>query len=345
MKRRKVLLSLTVLVCFIFIGVIVFYALHHMGKKNLRENIVNELTDIVSGTDEFTYETVIYGDEEYHYRENMINILCLGIDKEEPMAVRNDADSSMGQADAVFVLSMDLEEKKIRIILVPRDTMVTLQMYRVDGEYMGEREGQITLQYAYGDGQSLSATQMAKQVSSVMGNLPIHAYLAVNVRSLWVLNDVIGGVDVVMDEDYTEFNPAFVKGETVHLSGNALDNFLRKRDKRDPNGAYTRMHRMKLYMRAFFEQAKDAVKEDMTLPVKMLSLLENDIATSVTVDEAVYLVTEAMKCSFRLEDMYTLPGDNQLINGYMEYHLDEAGVQELMIDLFYDSNNPLAFWK
>lgn len=342
MKKKGFLIGVGIFLGLIVLGLGVFLGMHQTGKKNIRENMLSELTDVVAVE---TYETIVYQDEEYTYRDDVINILCMGIDKLEAMGVRNPDDSSLGQSDAIFILSIDLAEEKIRLIAVPRDTMVTLQMHRADGTFVGEKEGQITLQYAYGDGADLSAQLMAKQVSSIMGNIPIHAYLAVNVRTLWVLNTAIGGVDVVMDADYTKFNPAFIEGETVHLEGNLMENFIRERDKRDQNGAYTRMHRMKLYMMAFFEKAKTMVKEDMTLPLQMLSLLENDITMNLSVDEMLYLITEGINCSFLAEDMYTLPGENLLVNKYMEFRLDEEGVQKLVVDLFYEKNNPLAFWK
>ena len=74
----------------------------------------------------------------------------------------------------------------------------------------------------------------------------------------------------------------------------------------------------------------------MTIPVRVIEGLKDDIETDVTVDEAVYLVTEAIKCTFLEEDMYNLPGENLLIEGYMEYRLDKEAVQELVVELFYD---------
>ena len=320
-------------------------AVHRLGRWNLEKDITDLNLQIGTEITGGNVDDIIYQDKEYCYRENLINILCMGIDKEEPMAMRNDADSSMGQADAIFLLSIDLEQDKIRLIAIPRDTMVTLQKYTASGEYLGQEDGQITLQYAYGDGCTLSATLMAQQVSSILNHIPIHGYAAINVYSLWGLNAAVGGVDVTMDADYTAFNPAFIEGETVHLEGNLLENYIRERDKSDPDGAYTRMHRMKIYMMAFFEKAKGIFKEDMTLPVRFLSTLKDNLETDITADEVVYLVSKVIECSFLAEDMYTLPGDNLLIDGYMEYHLDKAGVMELVLELFYEENNPLAFWK
>lgn len=313
-------------------GLYLFF--YQAGKRSLKKE--EQKTELFGTENKAEFTTMQYAGIEYAYKENLVNILCLGVDKEEPMSVRNDADNSLGQADAIFLMSMDLEEKEIRMLAVPRDTMVTLQMYSADGIYCGEREGQITLQYGYGDGQSLSAELMKTQVSKLLCGIPIHAYLAVNVHSLWMLNDVIGGVDIVMDDDYTMYHEELIKGETVHLTGNLMENYLRGRDKTNIEGANNRMHRMKQYMQAFFEKAKKEVKKDMTLPLQVFDILEKNMVTSVTADEAVYLVMEAIGCSFLSDGMYTLPGENQLTEVYVEYRLNEEQTTELVLDLFYE---------
>ena len=68
----------------------------------------------------------------------------------------------------------------------------------------------------------------------------------------------------------------------------------------------------------------------------MMSVLQNDIVMNLSTDEVLYLITEGIKCSFRSEDMYNLQGDNQLVNKYMEYRLDEDAVQQMVLDLFYE---------
>lgn len=311
----------------VFLACLLFWAVKQFGKQSL----IKPLTD---GED--AYQKILYQEKEYQYRKDLINILCMGVDKYEEMAVRNDRDNSVGQSDAIALLSLDLKKKEIRVIAVPRDTMVTLEMYDGNGKYLGTGEGQITLQYAWGDGQELSATLMAQQVSGILNGIPIHAYLAVNIHSLWDLNDAIGGVDITMDEDYTMYNSAFKKGETVHLEGEVLSKYLRGRDSYGSGGAYARIHRMKQYMLAFFEQAKVVVKKDMTLPIRVLEELKDDIETDVTADEAVYLVTEAIECSFLSENMHTLPGELKRPQKYEEFHLDERKLNELIVNLFYE---------
>lgn len=302
------------------------------GKKNLKENILIQKDTV----EQKAYEVITYQGKEYVYRENLVNILCMGIDKEEQMALRNDVGNSVGQADAIFLVSLDLEKDEVRVLAIPRDTMVTLQMYDGNGFYLGSGIGQLTLQYAYADGMEKSAKLMVSQVSSILNDIPINAYAAINVHSLWTLNAAIGGVDMTMDEDYTMFNPAFEKGATVHLTEKLLENYIRERDTEVAGSAYTRISRLKKYMLAYFEKAKVVLKEDITLPFRALEVLEKDMETSITADEIVYLVTEALGCSFSEENMYTLPGEQVQGPEYEEYYIDDSAAEALIIELFYE---------
>lgn len=283
-----------------------------------------------------TYASIVYDEKTYTYRDDVINILCLGIDKEEAMAERGERDNSMGQADAIFLVSFDLKNQDIRVISVPRDTMVMIEMYRVDGTLMGALNGQLTLQYAYGDGQELSATKTAERLSEKLCYLPINGYVAINFESLIAINDAIGGVDITMDDDYTWIDASFVKGTTVHLEGEKAKSYVRGRDTTQYGTALTRMNRLKTYMLTFVEKAETVIKDDMSLPVRLMEELAPYIETSLSSEEIAYLASQAIKCSFLEENMYTLPGE--MIHGvyYDEYYLDDDAVAALVVDLFYE---------
>lgn len=124
-KYKKILRGLgSAIVTLIAIAALAILGNYLHGKQNLSENIVSEEKNV---------ETILYHGKEYVYRENVVNILCMGIDKEEQMAIRNDVGNSVGQADAIFLVSLDLDKDEVRVLAIPRDTMVTLQMYTVYG--------------------------------------------------------------------------------------------------------------------------------------------------------------------------------------------------------------------
>lgn len=335
-KYKRLICNIGLGVCIVVLAAIaVFTLIRYQGKKNLEEEIVNGLTADAAGGDD-SYKEITYNGQEYRYRDNLINIVCMGIDKDEAMDLRDNVGNSVGQSDAIFVLSIDLENEEMRILAIPRDTIVMLQMYDGEGHYVGSDWGQLTLQYAYGDGQELSATLLAGQVSGLLHQIPMNAYVAINLSSLPIINDAVGGVDITMTEDFTWLNPAFKEGETVHLEGELVEAFIRRRDTSVAGSAYTRIDRQKQYMKAFFSQAKNALKEDPTLPLSLMKTIEYHMETDLTADEVLYLATEAVDCDFSTDNMYILPGEIVKGDIYEEYQLDEEAVMELVIDLFYE---------
>lgn len=313
------------------IGAGIFYLLYSQsGKRTLLENWVAGDT---------RYLTVRYEEEQYVYCEGMINILCLGIDKEEAMDTRNDEDNSVGQSDAIFLVSVDTKKNAIQLLSIPRDTMVELEMYDGNGEYLGNRTGQITLQYAYGDGQEKSAMLMTNRVSELLNYIPIHGYVAINLESLLRINDAVGGVDITMDDDYTLLDSSFTKGATVHLDGEKLYQYIHGRDITVRGSSYTRINRLKQYMMAFFEKAKVVLHEDTSVVIALLEELEKDMEISLTNDEIVYLVSEVLSCSFSNEDIHTLPGEPVRGEEYEEYYPNRLEIAEMILELFYEIDN------
>lgn len=292
-----------------------------------------------------TFASVIYNEETYNYRDDLINIVCLGIDKDEAMDERNDYGNSMGQADVIILVSLDVKNHDVRMISIPRDTMVYMDMYREDGTLMGGMNGQIALQYAYGDGQELSATLTSQKVSELFLNIPINGYMALNFESLMVINDAVGGVEITLDEDYTELmdlmlkdSAKFTEGATLRLNGEEALWYIRARDCNEWGSGYTRMERTKQYIMAFVDQAKVVVKEDVSILATLMEELTPYMETSLSVNDVIYIATEALKCGFDLDSMYSLEGELTHSAYHDEFYLDYDAVAELAIELFYEKD-------
>ena len=309
------------------IGVGILYLIYTQVYRN------SLFQDWVAGDER--YLTISYDNKQYTYQENFINILCLGIDKEEAMDIRNDEDNSVGQADAIFLVTLDTKKNAIHMISIPRDTMVELQMYDGNGLYAGSRKGQITLQYAYGDGMKKSADLTAKRVTELLNYIPIHGYVAINLESLLRINDLVDGVDITMDEDYTLLDPSFEKGTTIHLEGKKLYQYIHGRDITVRGSSYTRIHRLKQYMMAFFDKAKIILREDISVVKPLLEELEKDMIISFSDDEIMYLITEVLSSDFFEEKIYTLPGEPVRGEIYEEYYPNVLEITELVLELYY----------
>jgi len=87
---KKVVLILTVLI-FVLAGSLftAFLVLHWQGEKSLK----TVPADSKSAKEAKETEYIRYNGKKYHYREDIINILCIGVDKDIPMEEKRDTGS------------------------------------------------------------------------------------------------------------------------------------------------------------------------------------------------------------------------------------------------------------
>lgn len=321
-KRTLILLGIVIGVAAGCVAGAVAYGRHRLAEKAAAITADCETTMVAEG-------------QEYLWREDVFNIVCIGVDREEDMGWQYGDGRSIGQADAIFVVSIDLTSNEIRIIAIPRDTMVELRMYNNEyGFYSGKMQGQIALQYAYADGGWRSCSQVEHRVSELLGGAPMHGYVAVNLTSIEAINDAVGGVDVTMDDDYTWINPSFEKGASVHLWGRDARDFIQRRDTAVYGSAMTRIARAKLYLKSFIRQAKSAVIKDIGLPAHLTNELSAHMTTSYSDEEITYIAMQALISEISVEEMYTIPGEIKMGRVYEEYYPDEEAVREMVIELF-----------
>ena len=282
-----------------------------------------------------------YNGKTYQYKENLMNILCLGVDSRDGIA-KEKTPGKAGQADCVILAVLDDEAKTIQLINISRDSMVPVHVYATDGSYVEDRTEQLALQYAYGNGRDWSCQLMEEAVSHLFYGLPIHGYCALSMNSIADLNDTVGGVTVTVPEDLAAMQPKlFTAGEVKTLKGELAYHFVHDRDFQSTDVASNnkRIARQKTYAVAFVNQLKQGMKEDMSLPVKLYQTAEKQMVTSISLDQAVYLCTEYMNCSFDTENIYTIDGEVTMGEKYAEFHVDDEALYQLILDVFYEEVN------
>ena len=338
--KKRVLKIIFFIIALISLLLILFFLIRYKGEKSLQKSLSEEKTEDVKENNvewEEFQNTLEYNGKTYQYRKNIINILCIGVDKEEVMSERDDDGGSVGQSDAVLLVSLDLDRSDIRIFAIPRDTMVNIVACDENGNEMGAFKGQLALQYAYADGQEKSCKLVAQQVLDIFKNqIQLNGYVAMNLSCISAVNDAVGGVTVWMDDDYTLYNPKFEKGATVHLQGEEAPEYVQGRDIRVSGSALTRIGRQKQYLTAFIEQMKKALKKNPVLTVTLMKELSDNMITDISADEVVYLTTEVLNCNFDEKNMQSLKGEIQMENEYEEYYLDETALQQTILDYFYE---------
>lgn len=261
-------------------------------------------------------------------KSEKIHILCLGVDKMVPMAERDPITGSIGQADAVYLVTVDKSNDEISIVAIPRDTMVQIEKYDSNMKYLGNEMGQICIQYAYADGLNRSCELTCDRVESLFHGIDIDAYVAININAIMELNDSIGGVEVTINDEYTAYQMSVWNGWTVTLDGIDAMNYLRVRDCTQSETAYGRLDRIKEYIQAFIPKAIDSIKEKPSTIVRMYKALSENMVTDIEMQDILFVV--GVLHNIPLEDIrfYTLEGT--IVNGTTGYEEFYPNIEQLI---------------
>lgn len=343
-KRRKFAgwVILGVFLLLIVGSVVTVFGLRWSGKQSLTGHEAVEDVEITApDTVEVQEEGMLvsYNGKKYRRNEDIITILCMGIDRED-LETEGIVTGESGQADTVFVVALDSSSGSVKLLNISRDSMIDVDLYNVNDEYVETSEMQLCLAYAYGDGKESSCENMKKSVSRLLYGMPIDAYAAIDLPAINVLNDAIGGVEVEVLEDLTLMDPALKQGATVLLQGNQAENYVRSREVEgedapiDSNNA--RMARQKQYLTNFIKKALEATKEDLTVPLTLYQAATSYMITDIGASEVTYLASLVLQGGFNAENIISIPGEVTLVDTHAQYHVDEAALYEIILDVFYE---------
>lgn len=321
-----------------------YFYLKESGKDGLKKNAATTVPDLNksetltnSEDSQDIYDPMVfkYNGVEYRYNNNIITILCMGIDKNTENVELQDISGKSGQADSIFLLVMDPLKNTTKIISVSRDTMTEIKNYDVTGKEIGESINHLGLAYAYGDGGKKSCELMVDAVSNLFYDLPIHGYVSLLMSAIGPLNDAVGGVTVTVPEDLSEKDAALVQGATVTLMGKQAEIFVRNRDTEQDGSNNLRMERQKMYAIGFVNAAKMALKKNPSLTVNLYNEFSKQMVTNIGLDNAVYLVSEASGMQLDTDDILTLKGETKQGAVYEEFYADDKALLELVLNTFY----------
>ncbi len=283
-----------------------------------------------------------YEGEQYTYNPDLVNILCLGIDSHEELN-RDGLPGERGQSDAIYLVSLDTHTKEVRILNIPRDTMVPVSIYDVSGEFVSMQTMQITLQHAFGDDEEDSCRKTAKAVSSLLGDIPIHRYCAVNFGAVPALNDAVGGVEVQMDSEYVDAwlakcDPAFTPGNIVRLTGMQSYYYLSVRDITVYASCEERVERQKIYISRYVDAVKEKMRADGRLLFELYSALQKNMTTQIGIVDLWTLSQYISEINFD-SPLLSIPGRRVEGEVFEEFYPDEDELQKMIAELFYVRSN------
>ncbi len=324
-KHKKLVIILSVILAVVMVITATAVIFVKVGEARLREKLTFDDEGLTTDNAYDDTDDVFYNGQGYVYNENLINILCIGVDKEK-------TDKKDRQADSLFLLSLDTEANLLNIITISRNTIADIDIYDMNNEFLSEDRAQICLSYVYGKDDKHSTLLTCKAVSRLLYDIPINSYYTIFLNSIEDIVDSIGGVEVVLPEDLTEADKSWKKGKKIKLNSDNALRFLQYRG--ETHGP--RLERQKLFINSFMETAKKAFKEDVSLPLKVFNKLSKNSVTDIDASQVTYLATEMFEADFK---MHSLKGTVGFDGKYETFEIDEQALYETVLKLFYIPTN------
>lgn len=347
-KKKKIgkrfIYCICVLLVILLLALALFLGAGIIGKKRLRKNVperpvlVSMEDKSAAGDEKEKWQEgwVKYQGNIYAYNEDILTFLVMGIDKADMTVQEAEDETDGGQADALFLVVLNPHTKSIDIIGINRNTMTDINIYDEQGNCVDTVTAQITVQHGFGDGKEKSCEYQKEAVSRLFYRLPIHGYAAMNMSAISVINDAVGGVDLVVLEDMTVLDPRLKEGELVHLEGLWAFWYLQYRDTSIFGSADGRLERQKQYLTAFISKAKEAVKQDISTVAALYQAAAPMMTTDISLDEAVYLVSMAIGYQIGEDSFHMLEGETVQGENFEECYVDETALYELILEIFYE---------
>ncbi len=278
-------------------------------------------------------KTVVYEGREYYPRQDITVVMLLGIDNDGP--VRDSGTyNNTGGADMVTLLIFDEKTRKCDLLVLNRDSMVEMPVLGFSGRPAGTLYGQLALSHTYGSGLEDSCENTRTTVSDMLLGARIDYYFSMNMDGIGILNDAVGGVEVTVQDDFSEIDPTLVMGQTIRLNAQQAVHFVRSRQGVGEGLNLGRMERHEQYMRSFVSLLKDNLETNPLYASQLLAMVSEYTVTDCSVAVLNRLATDYG--DYTLGRIVSPEGENVMGEKYYEFHLDEKALEKLAIELFFE---------
>ena len=277
--------------------------------------------------------TVEHNGKEYVLNQDVDTLLVLGLDKY--MGVHTGASyNNDKQADFLMLLVFNNKEKTTTAIHINRDTMARVNVLAIDGiKVINTVTKQIALSHSYGNGKEISCRNTADSVSELLYGMQIDHFISLTMDSVGIYNDLVGGVEVTVLDDFKGIDDTLIKGEKVLLKSKHALNYVRTRYGLDDSSNNNRMNRQQQYVNALFEKSKKITEKNdefiIDASLKMADYIVSDRS-----------VTQLQELAKKIDDykfmgIKTIKGESKIGEEFIEFYPDNDDIKNLVIELFY----------
>ncbi len=289
------------------------------------------------GGDDTISSTLNYQGETYVKKENIETVLIMGLDKYSG-PVDESSYNNDKQADFLLLLVIDNDNHKYTAVHINRDTIANVKKLGLGGVETGIITQQVALAYNYGNGGITSCINAGDAVSDILMGVKIDHYIAVTMDGVAVFNDLVGGVEVTVLDDFTGIDDTLIKGEKVTLMGEHALNYVRTRKGLADSTNETRMERQRQYIKALHKKAIDLADKDdefiVDATLKMSDYLVSDYSVT-RMQEVFNKISSYSFSQIRYLEGETKIGTTTFGDEAVEFYPTEESVKQVVVELFY----------
>ena len=276
---------------------------------------------------------VEYRGRKYAEKTALTTILVMGVDREDSDA-RVGARSG-GQADFLLLLAVDHQHKRIYQLQIDRDTLTPVAVMGILGNKVGTRTTQICLAHGFGMTEEECCLNTVEAASNLLEGLEIDYYVSISMSAMAKVNNLLGGVTVTMDKDYTDIDPVMTEGATIRLTDEQAGGFLRGRMNVGEGTNADRMSRHRLFLHAAADRITEMTKASAGFIADFYTGLQDSMSTNMTQSALVAEVNEAI--GYEVVPIETLPGEHMIgSDGFMEFHVENGAPAAWVMSACYD---------
>lgn len=278
-------------------------------------------------------ESLTYYNGAWYARKELETVLVMGVDKYADDAAE-DGYTNQEQADFLLLLVLDRNAGVCTALPLNRDTMTEITALGLAGERTGTFTGQLALAHTYGSGGLDSARNEGRAVSALLYGTEIDHVMAFTMDAVPVLTDAVGGVPVLVEDDFSAMTDQLPMGQEVTLRGELALTFVRGRG--SMGGEKTNLNRMarqNAYLQGLYRRLQDTAQDEGFLTQLLLELspyLDTD-CTAAQLNDLYQTVVQD-----KLAVLDAPAGEAVVGDEFMEFHVDEDALQQTVIELFYE---------
>lgn len=316
----KAVIVAVVLVSFVWL---VFYT----------KNFIEERTqshDVVSAVDEYLkFNKVSVNGIDCVPKEGLKTILIVGLDTDGKI-VSSTSYNNEYDADFLMLAVFDNNNMLCKFVEINRDTIVPVRRLDIFGQVVDKQPMQLCLSYSFGDGLGQSAMNTKTAVSDLFYGLNIDYYVVLSRDAIRQAVDFLGGVEVVMDNDYTDVDESYERGSSHLLDSKQALEFI---SARWGTISGTNTYRMQRQM-CFIDNIVSALQGS---DCDFSGLYNSIVDYSLTdIDFTVFSRIMTYLDEYAVSPVVTPTGHSEVRYGHNEFYVDEQSVEDIVLNVFYD---------